>query len=130
MPRPVHFEIHAADPARAKAFYEKVFGWTFHKWEGAAWEYWLIGTGPKEEPGIDGGMIKRQGNAPAAGQAVNAFVCTIGVTDLDATLAAALAAGASIALPKAPIPGVGWLAYVHDTEGNILGMTQSDPSAK
>jgi predicted enzyme related to lactoylglutathione lyase len=29
-----------------------------------------------------------------------------------------------------PIPGLGWLAYAQDTEGNIFGMLQSDPSAK
>jgi predicted enzyme related to lactoylglutathione lyase len=28
-----------------------------------------------------------------------------------------------------PIPGMGWLAYVKDTEGNIFGMMQSDPAA-
>ena len=28
-----------------------------------------------------------------------------------------------------PIPGVGWLAYAKDTEGNIFGMMQNDPSA-
>ena len=27
-------------------------------------------------------------------------------------------------------PGVGWLAYFHDTEGNIFGAMQSDPNAK
>jgi uncharacterized protein len=28
------------------------------------------------------------------------------------------------------IPGVGWLAYAKDTEGNIFGFMQSDPAAK
>ena len=41
-----------------------------------------------------------------------------------------LASGGTIALPKMPIPGVGWLAYLKDTEGNIFGMMQPDPSAK
>jgi predicted enzyme related to lactoylglutathione lyase len=34
MPRVVHFEIHAGEPERAITFYEKVFAWTFQKWEG------------------------------------------------------------------------------------------------
>ncbi len=34
MPRVVHFEIHAGDPTRAVNFYQKIFGWTFQKWEG------------------------------------------------------------------------------------------------
>ena len=27
------------------------------------------------------------------------------------------------------VPGVGWLAYAKDTEGNIFGLMQADPSA-
>jgi predicted enzyme related to lactoylglutathione lyase len=29
-----------------------------------------------------------------------------------------------------PIPGVAWLAYGKDTEGNIFGMIQNDPAAR
>lgn len=28
-----------------------------------------------------------------------------------------------------PVPGVGWLAYCKDTEGNIFGMMQPDTKA-
>jgi predicted enzyme related to lactoylglutathione lyase len=28
------------------------------------------------------------------------------------------------------VPGVGWLAYFKDTEGNIFGIMQNDPNAK
>ena len=38
--------------------------------------------------------------------------------------------GATVAVPKMPVPGVGWLAYIKDTEGNIFGMMQNDPQAK
>jgi len=37
--------------------------------------------------------------------------------------------GAQVVLPKMPIPGVGWLVYCKDTEGNIFGMMQADPNA-
>ena len=40
-----------------------------------------------------------------------------------------LTLGASVALPKMPIPGMGWLAYLKDTEGNVFGMMQMDPKA-
>jgi len=33
-------------------------------------------------------------------------------------------------VPKMPIPGVGWLAYAKDTEGNIFGIMQPDANAK
>ena len=130
MARRIHFEIHADDPLRAKAFYETTFGWTIQKWEGGGWDYWLIGTGPKTEPGIDGGLLRRRGPRPTTGAPVNAFVVTVGVADVDATLTTALASGATVAAPKITIPGIGFLVYIHDSEGNILGMMQEDPGAK
>jgi len=36
------------------------------------------------------------------------------------------AAGGSVALDKIQVPGVGWLSYVKDPEGNIFGMLQPD----
>ena len=126
MPRVVHFEIHAADPARGSKFYEKVFGWTFQKWEGPM-EYWLITTGSDDQPGINGGLLPRRGEID--GEAVIAYVCTVDVADLDASIATVAANGGTMAVPKMPIPGMGWLAYCKDTEGNIFGMMQSDPNA-
>jgi len=128
MPRPVHFEIHAEQPTRAIAFYEALFGWTFTLWGGGGMQYWLVTTGPDGEPGINGGLIQRQGTVD--GTAVIAYVCTIGVTNVDDTLARGLKLGGTVALPKMPIPGVGWLAYLKDTEGNIFGITHSDTDAR
>lgn len=129
MPRVSHFEIHADNPERAIAFYAGLFGWQFQKWDGPM-PYWLITTGPDSEPGINGGLMKRMGPPPADMQPVNAYVCTTMVPHLDASVEKALATGGTMALPKMPVPGIGWLAYVKDTEGNILGMMQHDPGAK
>ena len=128
MNRPTHFEIHAGDPERAIKFYTAVFGWTFQKW-GGPMPYWLITTGA-DGPGINGGMVPRIGPAPADGQAVNAYPTTMKVASVDAAIAATKANGGSVALPKMPIPGMGWLAYGKDTEGNIFGVMQDDPAAK
>lgn len=129
MSRPVHFEIHAADPQRAIAFYAGLFGWAFTKWESPQ-DYWLIKTGEPDAPGINGGLLPRYGAGPLPMQAVNGYVCTIDVPDLDATLRRATELGATIALPKMAIPAMGWLAYVHDTEQNIFGVMQADANAK
>jgi predicted enzyme related to lactoylglutathione lyase len=129
MSRPVHFEIHSADPDRAAAFYTALFGWQIKKWEGPM-EYWMIVTGGDPEPGINGGLVRRRGAAPAEGQPVNAFVCTVGVDDLDATLAKLPTAGGTVALAKMPIPGVGQLAYVKDPDGNLLGILQPERDAE
>lgn len=127
MPRVVHFEIHAGDPDRAVNFYQNLFGWTFQKWEGPM-DYWLITTGPDDQRGINGGLVQRRGEID--GQAVIAYVCTVDVADVDASTQTALSNGAQIAVPKMPIPGVGWLVYCKDTEGNIFGMLQGDPNAQ
>jgi predicted enzyme related to lactoylglutathione lyase len=128
MPRVIHFEIQAENPERAVRFYGNLFGWQFKKWEGPM-PYWLITTG-EGGPGINGGLLKRNGPTPAEGQSVNAYVCTVDVPVLDDYWKKALADGATVAVPKMAIPGVGWLAYIEDPEGNILGMMQNDPSAK
>lgn len=128
MPRVVHFEIQAAEPERLAAFYREVFGWRLQRWEGPV-EYWLIRTGESAEPGIDGGLLRRRGASPDDAQPVNAFVCTVDVPDLDAVLTRLPEAGGSVALAKMAIPGVGWLAYVKDPDGNILGALQADPTA-
>lgn len=127
MPRPIHFEIHAENTQRAIEFYTKMFGWQFSQW--GTEPYWLVKTGEKGEPGIDGGLVPRRGPGPAEMAAVNAFVCTIDVTDLDAIVKRLVDVGGSVALPKMPVPTVGWLAYGKDTEGNIFGMMQMDEKA-
>jgi predicted enzyme related to lactoylglutathione lyase len=40
-----------------------------------------------------------------------------------------VANGGAVAVPKMAIPGVGWLAYCTDPEGNIFGLMQDDPNA-
>jgi len=57
MPRVIHFEIPADDPARAVKFYEAVFGWKIEKWNGPM-DYWLAMTGEQEQPGIDGAITR------------------------------------------------------------------------
>lgn len=120
MNRPMHFEIPAENPERAMAFYTKLFGWSFHKWEGP-WPYWVIATG--EGKGIDGGLMARRDPAQPC-------VNTMDVADLDESLKTAEAAGGLCVVPKMPVPGVGWLAYCKDTEGHIFGLMQNDPTAK
>jgi uncharacterized protein len=122
MPRVVHFEINADQPERAVGFYSQVFGWNAHKWEGPQ-EYWLVTTGENSQPGINGGLLRRRD--PSA-----TTVNTIDVPSVDDYLAKITQAGGRVALPKMAIPGVGYLAYCIDTEGNTFGIMQADTSAK
>jgi predicted enzyme related to lactoylglutathione lyase len=52
------------------------------------------------------------------------------VDSVDAYVERIVELGGRIAVPKMPIPTMGWLAYGQDTEGNTFGMMQMDPTAK
>jgi predicted enzyme related to lactoylglutathione lyase len=121
MPRPIHFEIPADDPERAIAFYGKVFGWQCQKWEGPI-PYWLVQTG-SNGAGINGGIHPRA--FPGQGP-----VNTIDVPSCDAAVKQVESAGGKVALPKMAVPGIGWLAYCTDPEGNTFGVLEPDEQAK
>jgi predicted enzyme related to lactoylglutathione lyase len=124
MPRVVHFDIDSDDPERAIAFYSEVFGWEFEKWEGPM-EYWMVTTGPDEEPGINGGLGKRS----EGGLSFNTYRNTIEVPDAEEYAARVREKGGQTLMGKMAIPGVGWFVPCVDTEGNNFGILQSDESA-
>jgi predicted enzyme related to lactoylglutathione lyase len=119
MNRVVHFEIHADNPARAQAFYETVFGWQFQQFGD---EYWLITTGPDDQPGINGGMLQRR--SAITGSDVIAYVCSIDVESLDDTLATIKQNGGEQVVDAVDIPNVGTYAYCRDPELNVFGVMQ------
>ncbi len=129
MARVVHFEVHASDPERAVRFYRELFGWQAQKWAGPM-DYWLLTTGPDDQRGINGGLMVRHGPAPGPEAAVMGYVCTVGVGSVDECMARVHGLGGTIAMPKMAVPGVGWLVYAKDTEGNVFGMLQPDVGAK
>lgn len=129
MARVVHFEIHAENPQRAVDFYKNVFEWEFQKWEGPQ-DYWLITTGADDDPGINGGLMKRQGPPPKENQPVTSYACIVDVDDVDGFTNKVESNGGKIVVPKMAVPGVGWLVYGKDTEDNIFGMMQMDADAK
>ena len=128
----VHFEIHATEPEKLAEFYTNVFGWKIEKYEGIpGLEYWGVVTCPKDAPNaINGGLIRRKGPAAGDGAPVNAFVCTMQVADIDATMRKAEEAGGTLALAKQALPGMAWQGYMKDPDGNIFGIHQADPNAK
>jgi hypothetical protein len=128
MNRVVHFEIHAKDGDKLQEFYTQVFGWNITNLGEQMGNYRIVVTGedsPGEKwPGINGGITQRMGDVPTDGQPVNAFVCTISVDNIDTYIDKVKNAGGSIAFDKMDVPGVGWLAYCKDIEGNLFGILQ------
>ena len=121
MPRIVHFEIYADDVDRASNFYADLFGWEINKWDGPPqMDYRLVNSG--DGPGIDGGITGR----PFEGISGINYVH---VDDVDAYVAKAMSSGGSVIQTKIPIPGIGHIATCRDTEGNPMGLFQSDETA-
>jgi len=116
----VHFEIPVDDPTRATAFYRDALGWEISGFGDQP--YWLVRAGPDDEPGANGALIAR-------GEVHRSPVVIAGVEDIDAALLRIEPSGGKVIQGKLPVPGVGWSAYVADSEGNTIGLFQNDPSA-
>lgn len=121
MPRVVHFEISANDPERMVAFYRNVFGWEITHWAGPQ-DYWLITTGDRETPGINGGMYRPT-------ETFNGTVNTIDVPNLDESVEKVKANGGQLVVEKQTIPSIGYQVYCKDVEGTLFGLHQADPKA-
>ncbi len=125
MPRVVHFELSAENPERASKFYGQVFGWKFEKWGGGGpMEYWMVNTGGDKQPGINGGLRRREGGEPA--NTVN----TVDVSSVDEYSAKVGNSGGKVTMPRMAIPGVGYFALCQDTEGTTFGIMEFDEKAK
>ena len=122
MGRVVHFEIPSADLAASRKFYENVLGWELTKWDGPM-DYWLVSTGDLSTPGINGGL-------GGAANEFHATVNTVDVDDLDEVIKKVEANGGQVVMPKDEIPGVGWLAYIKEPGGAVLGLMQALPGAR
>jgi hypothetical protein len=121
MGRVIHFDIAAGDTERAIVFYENVFGWEIKKARGPL-EYWLISTGAADEPGIDGGLARREADWQR-------ITCFVDVDSLDATLQKIRREGGKILKPRTVVPGEGYIAACEDTEGNVIGILERSPTA-
>jgi len=121
MPNPiVHFEIPADDVARAQTFYQSVFGWKIKQMPMPAGgiEYYGVTTRNEGQPGINGGLMKR--NMPG-----QPFANYVAVKSIDDFLAKVTSAGGSVVLPRQEIaPGMGSIAVFKDTEENMMGLYQ------
>ncbi len=99
-----HFAIHADDVARAKGFYQQVFGWQFEEWGPP--DFYLIRTGQTNDPGILGALQKR---TQPVGAGFNGYECSISVEDVKMMEAVILKHGGKIVMRPMEIPTVGVL---------------------
>lgn len=120
-----HFEIPADDTARARKFYQTVFGWSIMPMP--EMDYTMVGTGPAgedgmpKEPGyIGGGIGKRGGHLTHP-------VVTIIVDEIVDAEKSIEKHGGKILQKKQPIGdgSMGFTGYFKDSEGNIVGLYQA-----
>ena len=122
--RVVHFEIPFDDGDRAKAFYERAFGWATMPMPEMS--YTTVSTGPTGEQGpsepgyVNGGMMARS-------ELFQGPIITVDVDDIDASLAKVEELGGATVLPRQDLGQMGSIAYFTDPEGNLMGLWQSAP---
>jgi predicted enzyme related to lactoylglutathione lyase len=115
MGRPVvEFQILAKDPARAEAFYTKLFGWSVDR--DNALGYRRIDTGTKE--GIRGGIWP---SPPEGHSFVQLFV---DVEDVAQAVERARSLGGSVVLPPQKLPEGDEMAVILDPEGIPVALTR------
>ena len=116
MPDPfVHCELATKHPAKAKAFYGKLFDWKLVDlpMPTPAGKYTSIQVGK----GTGGGMMKQM--MTGAG---SAWMPYVQVKDIDAATKKAKKLGAKICKGVTEVAGMGWLSLIIDPTGAMLGL--------
>jgi predicted enzyme related to lactoylglutathione lyase len=73
---------------------------------------------PKEVGAINGAIVKKD-------EIVKTPVVTVNVSSIDECVEKIIKAGGKLLKPKVEIIGLGYYAYVQDTEGNLLALWQT-----
>jgi uncharacterized protein len=112
-----HLEIPADDLDRARRFYSGVFGWELSDLPGMP-DYPLFSFGQIESAG---GAIGKRGDS--AGERLRVY---IEVDSIDPVLERVPGLGGKVTTPRTQIPGQGWFGVIEDSEGNELGLFESE----
>jgi predicted enzyme related to lactoylglutathione lyase len=112
-------ELHASDPMKAIAFYEKVFGFTHRSLTNPQGTYHILSRGGVDRAGVTEHGAEEPGWLPY-----------VGVDDADATIARAKRLGATICVEPADIPDVGRFGVFRDPTGASLAILKPVPMEK
>ena len=111
------FEIYVQDMPRARAFYESTFQVTLQHLTDVGLEMYAFPMHPTL-PGSLGALAKMPGKDSGIGGTIVYFSCA------DCSVEAARAAqnGGQIQKEKMSIGEYGFIAFILDTEGNLIGL--------
>jgi predicted enzyme related to lactoylglutathione lyase len=114
----VHVELNTPDPERAKAFYSKLFQWKMEDVPNPGvptGTYTMINVGE----GTGGGMMKQ---IPGG---LSGWLAYVEVGDIRAATTKAKALGAEVMKDVTEVTGMGWLSFIRDPTGAVLGLWQT-----
>ncbi len=111
MARLYYLELPVADSGKSAAFYASAFGWAFTDYGPS----YAATTSGDTDIGLDADVEHR----------VKAPLPVIDTNDLEASLAAVIAAGGAIAVPIFAFPG-GRRFHFIDPDGHELAVSQAD----
>jgi predicted enzyme related to lactoylglutathione lyase len=113
----VHVELNTPDPKKAKTFYSKLFQWQLEDVPNPAvpdGSYTLIKVGE----GTGGGIMKQIPGGPSG------WLAYVLVDDIHATTQKAKSLGAEVMKDVTEVMGMGFLSFIRDPTGAVLGLWQ------
>jgi len=114
----VHVELNTPDPRKATEFYSKLFQWQLEDMSNPAvpdGTYTVIKVGE----GTGGGLMQQIPGGPAG------WLAYVGVDDIHAATKKAESLGAEVMKDVTEVTGMGWLSFIRDPTGAVLGLWQS-----
>ncbi len=114
------FDLISTNSEQTSKFYSEVFGWHVDHFPDMGYHIFDTHAGS----GIPGGTgDTREGQTPVA-------IPYIENPDIDALLAKAVKAGATVLMPVTEIPEMVTFAHVQDPFGNVIGLVKGDGTTK
>lgn len=111
-------QLNTPDVAASKAFYAGLFGWTMAEASIGGMTMQVISSGAT--------MVGDMMAMPPEVKAPSHWLSYVWVEDIQATVAKAAAAGATVFVPVTEIPEVGRIAVFADPKGAVLGVYSTD----
>lgn len=112
------FEIPVIDFARAKKFYEAIYGAEIIEMPHPSYKYGML-PADMQNGGVGGGIVQGEGFEPSM---KGTLIYINGGDDLSIPLSKVENAGGKIILPKTSIGPNGFMAHFSDTEGNKIAL--------
>jgi len=114
----VHVELNTADPEKAKTFYSKMFQWELEEIPNPVapgGTYTMIKAGA----GASGGIMQQIPGGPSG------WLAYVEVDDIRAATRKAESSGGKVMKDVTEVTGMGWLSFIEDPTGAVLGLWQS-----